>query len=135
MIIKEYINGDKLEENQYLLKIRPVLPFRKCQLETGFLVKFNKDGSVPAAFKSWGDVPTRILPIFIFEEDFRSGWEIVDYRSGSSQNWAIMKHPEGFTLEIKLSEFFDILKTNKVNNGVLEGEFKWFNTSLIKKNI
>lgn len=131
----------ELKENEYLLKIRP-----KCLTangyDTGFLTKYTQKGLIPRAFDMWGvnqyynqpnqpaDEP---LPITLHIEDFKSGWEIVAWRFGMSQNWATMKHPNGFTLEIYLDNLLGIAKTNTIENGVLIGEFKWEGNRLIKK--
>ena len=128
-----YQEGTKLGENQYLLKIRPA---DKYTSETGFLTKFNKDGSLPKAFKEWGIrryPPTEELPIYIFEETFRKGWKLEKWRFGMSQNWATLLHPEGFTVEIHLSYFLSIVKENTIKKGEIVGEFKWEGHKLIKK--
>jgi hypothetical protein len=51
------------------------------KIETGFITKFNKDGSMPVAFQQWGtDYPDyRKLPIFIHEEVYRSGWRLFSW--------------------------------------------------------
>jgi len=131
--MKLYKEGIKLEDGQYLLKIRPA---DKYTSETGFLTKFNKDGSVPKAFKEWGVnryQPTEELPTYVFEETFRKGWKLEKWRFGMSQNWATVIHPEGFTLEIYLSDFLNIAKKNTIKKGEVIGEFKWENHKLVKK--
>ena len=128
-----YQEGTKLGENQYLLKIRPA---DKYTSETGFFAKFNKDGSIPKAFKEWGVSryqPTDPLPTYIFEETFRKGWKLEKWRFGMSQNWATITHPEGFTLEIYLADFLSIVKNNTIKKGEIVGEFKWEAHKLIKK--
>lgn len=128
-----YQEGTKLGENQYLLKIRPA---DKYTSETGFLVKFNKDGSIPKAFKEWGVSryqPTEALPTYIFEETFRKGWRLEKWRFGMSQNWATVIHPEGFTVEIYLQDFLNIAKNNIIKKGEIIGEFKWEANKLVKK--
>ena len=128
-----YKEGMKLGENQYLLKIRPT---DKYTSETGFLVKFNKDGSVPKVFKDWGVSrysPTDPLPIYIFEETFRKGWKLKEWRFGMSQDWATMIHPEGFTVEIYLNDFLNVVQKNTIKKGEIIGEFKWEDKKLIKR--
>jgi hypothetical protein len=129
-----YKEGTKLEENQYLLKIRPADKYKN---ETGFLTKFNKDGSIPKAFKEWGkywaDKDKDSLPTYIFEETFRKGWKLEKWRFGMSQNWATVIHPEGFTVEIYLQDFLNIAKNNTIEKGEIIGEFKWEAHKLIKK--
>lgn len=127
-----YQEGAKLEENQYLLKIRP----NGDRSKTGFLTKFNKDGSIPKAFKDWKywyDPNKDPLPIYLFEETFRKGWKLQAWRFGMSQNWATVIHPEGFTVEIYLQDFLQIVQNNTIKNGEIIGEFKWEANKLIKK--
>ena len=128
-----YQEGTKLGENQYLLKIRMD---NYNDFETGFLTKFNKDGSMPKAFVNWGVAyynKEGIEPIYIFEETFRKGWKLLDWRFGMSQNWATLIHPEGFTLEIYLDDFLEIAQNNTIKKGEIIGEFKWKANKLIKK--
>ena len=50
--IEDIENGNIiLMENQYLLKVDG---------QMGFMVKLNKDGTIPKAFKDWGDM-TRLI--------------------------------------------------------------------------
>lgn len=131
--MKLYEEGTKLGENQYLLKIKPS---DKYTSETGFLTKFNKDGSIPKAFKEWRGSRYTVkeeLPIYIFEETFRKGWKLDKWRFGMSQNWATVIHPEGFTVEIYLQDFLNIAKNNTIKKGEIIGEFKWEANKLIKK--
>lgn len=71
-----------------MLKIRKNAPQREWKdgewkdggprPDTGFLSKFNKNGSMPVAFDGWGTSyhsPAK-LPIYIFEEKPRSGWKL-----------------------------------------------------------
>ena len=132
--MKKYTEGYELKENEYLLKIRKG---RECydmvEPDTGFMTKLNKDGSIPAAFKKWGhwgDKPE--LPTLVIEETFRSGWKLDDWRFGMSLNWASLIHPEGFTVEVYLSEFLDIVKENTIVNGEIKGKFKWEYSKLVK---
>lgn len=127
----------KLKENEYLLKIRPKDDYQH-KFDTGFLAKYNKNGSMQISFANWGvykysAIKEEPLPITLHIEDFKSGWEIVSWRFGMSQNWATMKHPNGFTVEIYLSDLLEICKENVISYGVLEGEFKWKAHKLIKK--
>lgn len=124
-----YQEGRILEANEYLLKIRPGSP------DTGFLSKYNKNGSMPVSFKDWGKTyPDYItLPVFVIEEKFRSGWKLHGWRFGQSQNWASLVHPEGFTVEIYLVQFLEIISTNTIINGVIQGDFKWEDNKLIKR--
>jgi len=134
-----YEEGYELKEDEYLLKIR------KADISTGFMTKFNKNGTIPKAFNEWGMggqyektldgyeyIPYDDLPIYVIKEEFRSGWKLDDWRFGKSMNWASLIHPEGFTLEIYLQEFLNIVKENIINNGEIMGEFKWEYSKLIK---
>ena len=46
--MKLYKEGYELKEDEYLLKIR----VESERVNTGYLAKFNQNGSMPAAFKS-----------------------------------------------------------------------------------
>lgn len=130
-----YEKGDVLKDNEYLLKIRGNRS--ENEIPTGFLTKFNKDGSIPKAFDSWGTysysrVQNEMLFTYIFEETYRSGWKLFSYRFGKSQNWAEMIHPEGFIVEIYLTDLLDLIHENLIVNGELSGRFKWEGNKLIK---
>jgi len=94
-----YEEGYKLADNEYMLKVN-------CG--TGFITKFNQNGSMPKAFDTWGEgwKSEVKLTTYLFEETYRKGWKINDWRFGMSQNWAEVMHPEGFTLEIYLDQLF-----------------------------
>ena len=63
------------------------------------------------------------------------GWKVYDYRPGQSQQWAELVHPKGFRVEIYLENFFEILKTSILIDGVIQGEWRWEGHKLIKKSI
>jgi hypothetical protein len=135
MEYKKYEEGQPLAENEYLLKIRDD--------KTGFMSKFTQKGELPKAFKEWGGKPhytpelgrhtTNIPEIMIMEEFPRSGWKIVSWRFGQSQNWATVRHPLGFTVEVYLQDLLHVIKCNTVINGELQGEFSWNAHKLIKR--
>lgn len=119
-----YIPGRILAEDEYLLKIQK---HPHHYNDVGFLAKLNKDGSVPIRFEAWprysySSSPT---PVFVVKETFQEGWRIEGCRFGESQNWAIMLHPDGYTLEIHMIEFIKIIQTITVKDGNLIGKFKW----------
>jgi hypothetical protein len=129
-----YKEGDKLKDNEYLLKIRE----DDSEVNTGFMTKFTQKGLIPKSFEDWGvnrwtTIKEEPLPIYVFEEKFREGWKILDWRFGKSQNWATMLHPEGFTVEIYLSQLLELIKEIDVKKGELIGEFKWSNKKLIHR--
>lgn len=133
--MKEYIKGYKLEEDEYLLKIRE-------KDKVGFLTKLTQKGEIPKAFADWefhahyGRLPeAEKFPIYVFKEEFRKGWKLNKWRFGMSQNWASVIHPEGFSVEIYLSQFLDIVKTSTVVNGEIQGRFKWCENKLIKEEL
>lgn len=128
--MKEYIKGYKLEEDEYLLKIRE-------KDKVGFLTKLTQKGEIPKAFADWEfhtyyGQSTEPFPVYIFKEEFREGWKLDKWRFGMSQNWARVIHPEGFSVEIYLSDFLDIVKTSTVVNGEILGKFKWRENKLIR---
>lgn len=129
--MRTYKEGYILKDDEYLLKIRK----NKFGPDTGFLTKFNKNGSIPSAFESWGVHYTEkeSLPIYVVTETFQSGWQIYDWRFGQSQNWAIMIHPDEYTVEIHLDNLLEIIQSNNIAAGEIIGEFKWEKHKLIKK--
>lgn len=123
---KEYDGVTPLEENEYLLKMR--LQYGYDSYLTGFMTKLTKKGELPVAFKNWGDEG-----IYVINETYRFGWEIISWRIGLSQSWARVKHPDGFTLEVYLHDLLGVIKNNTVINGAIQGEFLWQGNKLIKK--
>lgn len=126
--MQEYQVGYELKENEYLFKNRG---------GTGFLSKLNKNGTIPKNFDNWNvGYGTNItkLPIYVFEETYRSGWKLSSWRFGESQNWAEVICPEGFSLEIYLQQFLSIIQNNTIVNGEIIGEFMWKENQLIKKD-
>ena len=119
---------EKLEDNEYLLKIRQSDMF-------GFITKYNKNGTIPKAFEEWSDYIMGIgrvnIPIQLHIEEFRSGWKFISYRIGESQSWATVQHPFGFKLEIYLSNLLDIVQKNTLVKGEIIGKYKWENKKLI----
>jgi hypothetical protein len=129
-----YIEGDTLEEDQYLLKIHP----NYWKEDIGYLTKMNKNGTVPKAFKNWNwseyNPSPSPIQTFVFDEYFRPGWQIVKHREGASQTWCVVRHPEGFLLEIYLVNLFELLSKDVLVKGALGGEYKWKNNRLISKD-
>lgn len=129
-----YKEGYKLEENEYLLKLRE-------SDQTIFLSKLTQKGALPVKFAEWGikydyqlkyHVDT-IPNTYIFKESFREGWQLLEWRFGMSQNWAKIITPEGYKIEIYLSNFLDIVKSNTIINGSIKGAFMWADNKLIKQ--
>lgn len=122
-----YKEGDKLGNDEYVLKIRDD--------KTGFIARLTKKGELPKLFVDWGGSWNRpsILPIYIHREVFNSGWKLRNWRFGESQNWAKLIHPEGFTIEIYLSQFLEIVQQNEIKFGEIIGSFKWQDNRLIKE--
>ena len=140
---RPYKEGYDLLENEYLLKVRDEgVRHTKQKWYTGFMTKFTQKGKLPLAFADWnvygyyavqsGQQNPSPLPIYIVTETFRSGWQLVDWRIGKSQEWATVMHPLGYTVEIYLSNFLTLVKENVINHCVIEGEFKWEDHKLIK---
>jgi hypothetical protein len=135
----------ELLEDQWLLKLRDDVQygwdgkkhFAEKTYKTGFLTKLTKKGELPKAFEAWGGpqygVSGHDLPIYVFQETYRSGWSLVSWRFGKSQNWARMRHPEGFHLEIYLDDLLNVIKNDSLDQGVIVGEYKWCDNKLIKK--
>jgi hypothetical protein len=126
---QEYQEQTPLGENQYMLKI---------SAGVGFLSKLNKDGSIPKRFDDWRmrgyGAEAKRIPIYLHTENFEENWKLVENypcRIGQSQQWVILKHPKGFTVEIYLDNFMEILKNITIEKGVLQGKFKWQDNKLI----
>jgi hypothetical protein len=136
--MKPYEDGYELKEDEYLLKI--VKNSWQDGSDKGFLAKHTQKGKIPEAFKNWpvrryaGNSPADWdHPVYVHKETFGSGWRIMSWRFGQSQNWASLVHPKGFTVEIYLTQLLEIMKTHTVIEGVLQGEFKWQDHKLICK--
>ena len=128
-----YTPDRKLLEDEYLLKIRT-----QYSTPTAFMTLLTQKGQLPKAFEQWDEynysTNERVKPpIYVFKETFRNDWKIVDWRFGESQNWASMRHPEGFLLEIKLQNLLQLIKKTTVTKGVLQGKYKWTYGNLIKE--
>lgn len=128
-----------LLEDQWLLKLRNDYP-----IKTGFLSKLTQKGALPVKFEDWNSTQsfnqetrkwegTKDTTTYVWQESYRSGWALKRWRIGKSQEWAVMQHPEGFFLEIYLTNFLEILKQDTVDFGVLRGEYKWEDNKLIRK--
>jgi hypothetical protein len=126
----------ELLEDQWLLKLREDTVSErngkdlviKETFKTGFLTKLTQKGKVPVKFEDWGKTYTNRtpLPTFVWQESFRAGWKL--------KSWRIIKSPEGFTLEIYLTNFLEIVLNESLDQGVIVGKFKWENNKLIKND-
>jgi hypothetical protein len=145
MIIRDYIPGEPLAENEYMLKLRDDKK-RQWNTEThsfsdwehhktGFLSKLTQKGQMPKAFTEWGKPYMNAEPThtYVFQEYPRSGWKIVSWRFGQSQNWATVRHPEGFNIEIYLQQLLEVIQKNNIEAGVLIGKFYWKDNKLFKE--
>lgn len=130
--MKQYVYGEPLAENEYLLKIRDN---GKGYAKTGFLAKLTQKGKMPAAFEGWGrKYPSYDdLPIFVFEEKFRSGWKLNGWRFGQSQNWASLLTPEEFTVEVYMDHFLEFVQENTLVNGEIMANVMWKQHKLVKQ--
>tara|TARA_R110000851_G_scaffold47424_2_gene115176 strand:- start:19314 stop:19730 length:417 start_codon:yes stop_codon:yes gene_type:complete len=137
--MKKYTEGYKLKENEYMLKKYTQISRHSYDKDRvyptiGFLAKYNKDGSIPVSFGTWNnDYKTREpLEVYVHTEKPKRGWKLEGYRFGKSQNWARMMHPDGFILEIYLTDLLDVIKADTVVNGELEDSYMWEKNKLIK---
>lgn len=134
--LKIYEPGNLLAKNQFLLAVLEN-GFKKSisqnfkqignqYIDKGFLTKLTQKNTVPVSFSNWITWGrTQSLPIYVFEEELRSGWELAGIRIGQSQQWAVMKHPMDFTVEIYLDNLEEIILNHTMVNGVIQGEFRW----------
>jgi len=133
--MKDYTEEYMLKENEYLLKID--VDNIVNDVPIGFMTRYNQNGTIPVAFKEWGHhyytKGTTPLKVYVFEEVFNSGWKVLGWRWGTSQNWAVLEHPLHFGVEIYLLDFLSILKNTTIINGEIIGEYKWEARKLIKK--
>ena len=134
-----YEPGYKLQENEFLLKVRPASQRYPDEPQTGFLTKLTQKCELPKSFIDWGKAydyeKKEYLPmpeIQIHTEEFRCGWKLESWRFGQSQNWASVITPEGWTVEIYLSHFLDVVQENTIVNGEIIGEFRWEGNKLVK---
>lgn len=126
-----------LAEDELLLKVRPD--------GIGFLTKLTQKNKLPVAFEQWdarhlrrdgndfGFVPHP--PIYLVKETFRSGWKVCSWRFGQSQNWAKVQHPDGYQVEIYLSQLLDVMLETTVVEGELVGEYKWEDHELVSNTM
>lgn len=139
-----YEKGYELKENEYLLKVRPYnpagYPAGYYAPPSGFLTKLTQKGELPKSFLEWGNswdyvskTRTQMPDIQIHTETLRKGWKLSSWRFGQSQNWASVITPEGWTIEVYLSHFLDIIKEHTVINGEIQGEFMWKANKLVKE--
>jgi len=115
-----YNSEYKLEEHQYLLKVR--------KDRVGFLTKLTLKNELPIAFKNWTKGyhdKSCSLPIYVFDNFRYSGWKLVEWRFGMSQNWAKVKHPAGFVVEVQLHNLLETLLNTTMIEGQIEGEYRW----------
>lgn len=119
-----------LEEDEFLLKTY-LYPYGNNPVPKGFMTKLNQDGSIPVKFLQWGSGTDN--PYTIVKEVFASGWRLAGFRTGESRDWAVLLHPNGYTVEIYLKNMMAIVESSIITNGVIEGEFKWEYGNLIKK--
>lgn len=136
--MKKLYKGTKLEEDEFLLKIIPSQNYQP--IDKGFLTKLTQKGQIPESFKNWGKWVMSYDPykvgeseIYIVKEEYKSGWKINSYRSGKSQDWGELIHPDGYTIEVYLSKFFEVIKNNNIIDSEIIGKFRWSNHNLIKK--
>jgi hypothetical protein len=144
MILKEFKLGEhQLAEDEWILKIRKDGQYNHVEKKfiengntTGFFSKLTQKGQLPVKFSDWGGsyytMSGHDLPMYVFKEYPRSGWKLIGWRFGMSQNWATVRHPEGFFVEIYLDNFLDVVKESTIDQGVIVGKYKWNNNKLIK---
>ena len=136
MILGTYHDAyGELLEDQWLLKLRSDSEWDGKKwipdaFKTGFLSKLTQKGELPKSFLGWGEADATI---YVFHETYRTGWKLLSWRFGKSQNWARVQHPEGFVLEIYLNNFLEVVKESTLDQGVILGEYKWESNRLLKK--
>lgn len=128
--LPRYVEGMVLGDDEYILKVR-------SYNSTGFLSKLTKKGIPPKPFTDWDNRPNSPnTEVYIFKEEFSSGWYYSGFRGGESKDWSIVKHPKGFLLEINYwgdGGFDQIIKTHDILKSKIIGTFKWQENKLIEK--
>jgi len=113
-----------LEDNEWLIKVEPDYTQEDNNegfYAAGFLAKYNKDGTVPQNFKNW-----RGEDKGIHKEDFNKGWKLFSIRAGKSQDWVVLIHPLGFTLEVRAYDFLeDVLPKITIVKGEILEACRW----------
>ena len=84
------------------------------------MTKPNKSGSIPKAFREWNEDED----VYIIIEEYRKGWKIINTRSATmgGVTWIELLHPQNFTVEVRTNEFFELLKSMKMENGLILNE-------------
>ncbi len=134
---REYVEGYQLRGDEHLLKIRiskDRIGEKWTNILVGYLTKFTQDGKIPKKFIDWENSSNSLnKKIYVFEETYREGWRVYGYRTGMSQSWVKVLSPEGFIVEIYLSQFLELIRTTSLQSGLIIGEFKWEKNELIQK--
>ena len=99
----------QLKNDEFLLKVSD---------SKGFMVKLNKNGSIPKSFLKWSSYEKN-CPVYIIKETFQTGWRFKGLRTGMSTAWLVLIHPLGFTLEINGKGFGKIASKISMDNGII----------------
>jgi hypothetical protein len=146
--MRPFNNETELAENEYLLKIREDEGWSYGNIvvedsKTGFLTKLNKGNlKPPKPFLDWGKIYMHSLntyvdhipEIWIVEQNFCKGWRLGDYRRGTSADWIVVTHPDGYDLEVKTNHFMNLVPYITITKGLIKESLKWNNGELILKN-
>lgn len=143
--MRKYNGETELKENEYLLKIRNEPEWTTWSgaiveaSQTGFLTKLRKaDKKLPKKFEEWGHrynyeskSHEDVTPdTWIVEQNLQKGWKIDAYRRGTSADWTVVLHPEGYTLEIKTQNFMDLVSKVTITKGLVKEALRWVNGEL-----
>jgi len=123
----------KLGKDEYLLK--------KSNYGTGYITKLTKSGTVPKKFSNWKGNPYYVrydnetsLPIYKLTEKYRSGWKMERFFSSEYRSGGILRHPLGFKIEIDYKEMNKIILNSSIENGQIEGKWKWVGGGCVGAN-
>ncbi|WNN12386.1 hypothetical protein MA9V2_137 [Chryseobacterium phage MA9V-2] len=150
MEIRKYEDGMTLGEHEYLLKVNNTfIEYPEFCAKSGFLTKLNAGNKKPPKkFLDWGNEYThRKNPnnnysyirehlyspeIFVVDQsEFRRGWALLGYRSGESQDWVKILHPDGYILEVHAKHFYDdILPRVTIDLCKIMAEMRWVDGKL-----
>ncbi|WIC41344.1 hypothetical protein MA9V1_080 [Chryseobacterium phage MA9V-1] len=144
MEMRKYEEGMILGEHEYLLKVNNVfLDYPGFCAKSGFLTKLNAGNKKPPKkFLDWGHVYDYTIndygysysrkhlyspEIFVVDQSkFRRGWALLGFRSGESQDWVKILHPDGYVLEVHAKHFYeDILPRVTIDLCTIMAEMRW----------
>ena len=135
----------KLKEDEYFVHIEKYVAKDTGKIYgniIAFFAKRSKNKTLPKSWLEWRkdtrdkyiyDTSIKkhiegliIYETFIWKEEFRKGFEIIDFRQGESAVWINIKTLENFVVEIKINKFIDFIKQIDIKKGIIQNECKLY---------